>query len=547
MIIQERANQLYYLVTDSDPSARVARTGHSLLIPALLMLLCSCSARDHAIAEREGNRIRSEKVAVVDRFRREQLVQPDAAVSHREPTPTEIDVPESLDLSTALTIATRYSRSYQSQRESLFLSALSLGLTRRDFLRPVFNSTASFTASDGSDRDYQDVAALSIGGSLMLFTGGSLAINANSSLNTSDDPLAVLPQAANTSASLSISQPLLRGAGHDLAFESLTQAERSLLYRARDFELYRQDFVIQITEKYFGLISQQKKLTNTRENIDGQRFAWEQAKALFRLGRGNSLDVFRAEQALLEAQNSGLDAEQIFSLSIDRFKIDLGLPTSVEFVIQDKFPDVTPFEMDLDGAVEAALHNRLDLRTTRDQLEDAERGLNIASNSLLPSLSLSLGYSAAADPEFRFSDLNIDDSDDYSVGLVMEIPLDRKSQINNFRSAEISLDQAYRELDRQRDEVILEVRDSLRTLKQRKDQIELGVKKIQSVTFSVEKAEIDQVRGTGTNRDVVEATNSLTAAKNDQLDRIVAHEIQLLRLQKQLGLLFVNEDGLVAK
>jgi hypothetical protein len=46
---------------------------------------------------------------------------------------------------------------------------------------------------------------------------------------------------------------------------------------------------------------------------------------------------------------------------------------------------------------------------------------------------------------------------------------------------------------------------------------------------------------------VVEATNSLTAAKNDQLDRIVAHEIQLLRLQKQLGLLFVNEDGLVAK
>ena len=547
MIIRERAGQLCFLVTDSDPSAQVARTGHCLLIAALLMLLCSCSARDHAIAEREGNRIRSEKVAVVDRFRREQLVQPDAAVSHREPTPTEIDVPESLDLSTALTIATRYSRSYQSQRESLFLSALSLGLTRRDFLRPVFNSTASFTASDGSDRDYQDVAALSIGGSLMLFTGGSLAINANSSLNTSDDPLAVLPQAANTSASLSISQPLLRGAGHDLAFESLTQAERSLLYRARDFELYRQDFVIQITEKYFGLISQQKKLTNTRENIEGQRFAWEQAKALFRLGRGNSLDVFRAEQALLEAQNSGLDAEQIFSLSIDRFKIDLGLPTSVEFVIQDKFPDVTPFEMDLDGAVEAALHNRLDLRTTRDQLEDAERGLNIASNSLLPSLALSLGYSAAADPKFPFSDLNIYDSDDYSVGLVMEIPLDRKSQINNFRSAEISLDQAYRELDRQRDEVILEVRDSLRTLKQRKDQIELGVKKIQSVTFSVEKAEIDQLRGTGTNRDVVEATNSLTAAKNDQLDRIVAHEIQLLRLQKQLGLLFVNEDGLVAK
>lgn len=510
------------------------------------MLWSGCAARDHAIAERDGNRIQDEKIAEVERFRREQLIDPSAPETTQQPTVVDIEVPDILDLNSAIIIATRHSRSFQSQRESLFLSALSLGLTRRDFLRPVFNSTASFTASDGSDQEYQDVAALSLGGSQMLFTGGTLSFGSQSSLISSDDPLADR-QTSNVSASLSVTQPLLRGAGHDVAFESLNQAERGLLYRARAFELFRQDFVIQITEKYFGLISQQKKLVNTRENIDGQQFAWEQAKALFRLGRGNSLDVFRAEQALLEAQSSGLDSDQAFSLSIDQFKIDLGLSTNVEFVIQDDFPVVTPFEMNLDGAVEAALHNRLDLRTTRDQLEDAERGLNIATNSLLPSLGLSVGYSAAADPKDRFSDLTIGDSADYSVGLVMEIPLDRRSQRNQFRSAEISLDQARRELDRQRDEVILEVRDSLRTLQQRKDQIELGVKKIQSVTFSVEKAEIDQLRGTGTNRDVVEATNSLTDAKNGQLDRIVAHEIQLLRLQKQLGLLFVNDDGLVAK
>ncbi|MEO2150017.1 MAG: TolC family protein [bacterium] len=520
--------------------------GVAILILLPMILLPSCAARDHAIAELEGNRIQGEKMAEVDRFRREQLIDPASAVITQDAKVVDIEVPDILDLDSAIRIATRHSRSFQSQRESFFLSALSLGLTRRDFLRPVFNSTASFSASDGSEQNYQDVAALSLGGSQMLFLGGTLSFDTHASLLNSDDPLAD-SQTSNLSTSLSLTQPLLRGAGHDFAFETLNQAERNLLYRARDFELFRQEFVIQITEKYFGLISQQKKLANTHENIEGQMFAWEQAKALFRLGRGNSLDVFRAEQALLEAQSSGLDAEQTFSLSIDRFKIDLGLPTNVEFVIQDDFPQVTPFQMDLEGAVEAALHNRLDLRSTRDQLEDAERGLNIATNSLLPSLGLSLGYSAAADPKYRFSDLTIDDADDYSVGLVMEIPLDRQGQRNNFRSAEISLDQARRELDRQRDEVILEVRDSLRTLQQRKAQIELGLKKIQSVTFSVEKAEIDQLRGTGTNRDVVEATNSLTDAKNGQLDRIVAHEIQLLKLQQQLGLLFVDEDGLVAR
>ncbi|NRA76471.1 MAG: TolC family protein [Planctomycetes bacterium] len=510
------------------------------------MAISSCASRDHAIANLEGNSIRAEKIAEVERFRSEQLIDPADPSITRKTADSAIEVPEILDLNSAIIIATKYSRSFQSQRESLFLSALSLGLTRRDFLRPVFDSSASFNASNGSGQEYQDVTALSLGGSQLLFTGGTISVNANSSLATSEDPAAAI-QSSNASFSVSVNQPLLRGAGHDIAFESLTQAERSLLYQARSFELFRQDFVIQITDKYFSLISQQKKLANTRENIEGQRFAWEQAKALFRLGRGNSLDVFRAEQALLEAQNSGIDSEQAFHFAIDQFKVDLGLPIDVEFVLQDNFPEVTPFEMNLDGAVVAALHNRLDLRTTRDQLEDAERDLSIATNSLLPSLDLSLGYSSAAEEKFRFSDLTINDEVDYSVGLVMEIPLDRKSRRISFRSAEISLDQARRDLDRQQDEVILEVRDSLRTLQQRKVQIELGEKKILSVTFSVEKAEIDQIRGTGTNRDVVEATNSLTDAKNDQLDRIVAHEIQLLRLHKQVGLLFVDEDGMVAK
>ncbi|MEE2889281.1 MAG: TolC family protein [Planctomycetota bacterium] len=542
-----RATRSWSLVVEPDASSgRVCALLSAVVLFGTLLTISSCASRDHAIANLEGNSIRAEKIAEVERFRSEQLIDPSDPSITRETADSAIEVPEILDLNSAIIIATKYSRSFQSQRESLFLSALSLGLTRRDFLRPVFDSSASFNASNGSGQEYQDVTALSLGGSQLLFTGGTISVNANSSLATSEDPAAAI-QSSNASYSVSVNQPLLRGAGHDIAFESLTQAERSLLYQARSFELFRQDFVIQITDKYFSLISQQKKLVNTRENIEGQRFAWEQAKALFRLGRGNSLDVFRAEQALLEAQNSGIDSEQAFHLAIDQFKVDLGLPIDVEFVLQDNFPEVTPFEMNLDGAVEAALHNRLDLRTTRDQLEDAERDLSIATNSLLPSLDLSLGYSSAAEEKFRFSDLTLNDEVDYSVGLVMEIPLDRKSRRISFRSAEISLDQARRDLDRQQDEVILEVRDSLRTLQQRKVQIELGEKKILSVTFSVEKAEIDQIRGTGTNRDVVEATNSLTDAKNDQLDRIVAHEIQLLRLHKQVGLLFVDEDGMVAK
>jgi outer membrane protein len=327
----------------------------------------------------------------------------------------------------------------------------------------------------------------------------------------------------------------------------LTKAERNRLNTARQFELFRQSFVIQISQKFFGLLSQKKQLVNTEENIAGQQFAYDQAKALFRIGTGSSLDVFRAEQALLVAQNNGLNAEQQFLLDIDNFKIDLGISTDVEIIVGGEFPAVSAFALDPDQAEKAALNNRLDLLTSRDQLEDARRQLDLARNGLLPSLGLTVDFSSFSDPQLGFGDLELGDDEDYSVGVALELPFDRLARRNSFRSSEISLEQAQRRLDQAEDEISIEVRSSLRTLEQLKFQIEIGKKSIESFSFTVEKAEIDQLRGLGTNRDVVEASNSLTDAKNDQLDRIVSHEIQLLRLQNQLGLLFVDEKGTVSQ
>ncbi len=511
-----------------------------------MMTLSSCAERDHRIATIQGTDIRIEKQQEVERFRKEQLIDPTVSSIEGDPEIADEAVSESLDLEAAILLATEHNRDYKSQRESFFQSALALGVTRRDFLRPVFSGSVSFNTSDGTSQDYQEVTSLSLGGTQFFYTGGTLSMSASASRSRLESAAAVDP-AADGSFSATFTQPLLRGQGHDIAFESLTQAERNLLYTARQFEIYRQNFVIQITQSFFDLLSQEMQLVNTQENIDGQQFAYDQAKALFRIGTGSSLDVFRAEQALLVAQNSALNAQQQFLLDLDNFKIELGISTDRMIGLEGEFPEVSAFQMDPDQAVAAALNNRLDIRTTRDQLEDAGRRVDVARNGLLPSLGLTVGYSSFSDPQFDFDDLELGDDESYSVGVALELPFDRISRRNSFRNAEISLDQAERRLDQAEDEISIQVRGSLRTLEQLRFQIEIGKKTIESFSFTVEKAEIDQLRGLGTNRDVVEAKNSLTDAKNDQLDRIVNHEIQLLRLQNQLGLLFVDEKGTVSQ
>ncbi|OUU20659.1 MAG: hypothetical protein CBC13_10325 [Planctomycetia bacterium TMED53] len=509
---------------------------------ALLILISGCSAMDHRWAQEQGESIRDEVVSEVARFRSEELIDPiheaEEVVDEEAPILTE-----QVTLESALQLGTLLNRGYINQREALFQSALSLGVVRRDFLRPVFSGSLSYDVSGSSDDDeLSKVTGLSLNGQQYLFTGGRLSVSVGSD-RIDDGSANVRDYSGNFSAS--ISQPLLRGAGRNIPYDALTDAERNLLYTARNFEGYRQEFAIQITQKFYSLLSQKIQLANAEENVRGQQFAYDQAKALFRLGTGSSLDVFRAEQALLVAQNSQSNANEQFKTALDSFKIDLGISIDSQIELVGEFPELTDFAIPLDQALNAAMNNRLDLLSARDQLEDAEVDLELRRNGLLPDLNLNLRYGSSSLVADSFSGIDWDESDSFSAGLNLEIPLDRMARRNAFRNSEIALEREIRDFDLKEQQVRLEVQAALRQLDQLKFQLEIGSRAIESLSLTVEKAEIDQTRGTVTNRDVVEAQAALTDAKNAQLDRIVAHEIQILEIYRLLGLLFVSEEGMI--
>lgn len=527
------------LATVAAPASRLSLC---LALCLLLAIAAGCSYSQDS-ATREGDRIQAEKVDAVTEFRSNELIDPRDTPAPEEGTEPAIEVPDPLTLSDAIRIATENNRDYQSRRETLFLAALDLGLTRRDFLRPVFDGSVNWQLTDGSELDSSDVTALTIGGDYLLYTGGTLRADGTVVMRH-DAAVPGADQETNGSVTFALEQPLLQGAGHSIAFETLTQGERDLLYAARDFELYRLEFVVTITDDYYRLLSQERQLENTRKNIERQNFAYEQAQALFSIGRGDKLSVFRAEQSLFSAQNQLLTDEQAYRVAIDRFKIELGLPTSVEFDVEDELPTVNELVVDLRAAVEAALHNRLDVRTERERVEDQERRVRIAKNALMPNFDLTASYTKNTDAETSLAGLDFIE-EIAAVGLNLEIPFDRKPQRNAYRDSLVTLDQVRRNRDRFEDEVVLEVRNLIGALDQRRAQIEIGTREIESLKLSAEKAQLEVEQGTVTNRDLTEAIDDLTQAENQQLERIVDHEIARLTLLRQLGLLFVDASGRV--
>lgn len=165
-----------------------------------------------------------------------------------EKTPPEKKQPYLLTLDQSVELALFNSREYQSAVEGLYLAALPVTEERFSFAAQgfafgqVIREQAGPLSKDGSQNTW---AGNATGGFTKLFSTGALLL-----VQFANQTVVNLGTLANaqarflsqSTASLDIVQPFLRGGGRAVTLEPLTQAERNLLYAVRDYARFRQGF-----------------------------------------------------------------------------------------------------------------------------------------------------------------------------------------------------------------------------------------------------------------------------------------------------------------
>lgn len=445
--------------------------------------------------------------------------------------------PERLTLAEALAIAVRHNRDYRTQQEALYQAGLDLTQVRFDF-GPQLSSTLAYGWSDQERGEGRQSASAAGTLSQILPSGGTASLNGSLSASY---PEGASEQSFGSSLSLGLAQPLLRGVGRMVSHEALTQAERTLLYSLRAFELFRQDFSIGLAESYYGLVSFQQTLANQERTYLEAVYDREKAEALRQVDRNTDEQVFRARRREVVTQAALIDARADYRRALDEFKIQLGLPTTANLDVVALEPPYEAVELEADSAVEAALHNRLDVVTSRQLAEDAERRAFLAENGLLPQLDLNLqGSLAGADPRLQKAWA---DEWAFTGGLALQLPLQLKRERNAYRQALILRDQAQRAFELTRDRIGLEVRDQLRQLQSVDQQIEIQVAQVSQEERAVTVTEIRYEAGVLDNRDLLEARQGLIDAQNSLIRLKVDHFIRRLRLLRTMGLLQIDSEG----
>jgi outer membrane protein TolC len=451
-----------------------------------------------------------------------------------------------LSLIDALDVAAENSRDFQRQKESLYLTALSLTRSRHDF---------SWIFGAGGDAE---VNGEGDNGEANAVLGDSLSAAATSTAGTR-----VVASFVNTFLrsiihgggfdgssilNLTLTQPLLRGSGRRIVREPLTQAERDVIYAMRDFERFRTDFAVSVVGEYWNIVRQMADLANVEANYASLERDRERIDELFAAGRATITDLGRAKQSVFSADAQRVAAKNRLQSALDRFKLTLGLPITAQIDLDpselDKLNAIGVADVALteDAALQLALQRRLDHRTTVDEVEDAGRRILVAEDAL----NMAIDFTAALNvPAADGRGLNLDWSRvNWSAGFELDLALDKLTERNAYRSALISFDSAMRAREQSEDQVGADVRTALRNIQSAMDSYRIQTGAAEVARQRVESTTDLYDAGRVAARELLEAKDAQLQAQLDLTAAIVDYAIARLDLMNNLEAIALQPSGL---
>ena len=291
---------------------------------------------------------------------------PTASVSYDRTLKTN-EQPYLIKLEQATQLSLFNSREYQDRREDLYASALPVTVERFSFVAQFFateRAVREVTGSKTSDGAGKRWKLDSDGGFTKLFPSGALLL-----VRLANRLVVELGNNGKPTVSLSnftaeLTQPLLQGGGYAFTMESLTQAERNLLYAVRSYARFRSVYYTYLAggndnlfnspysfaglslrgigptlsapgQGFYPTLLLNYLTRNEESNIAGLERYWRTYQAFEEGGDVSRLQVDQVEQQLLTGRSRLLQRRLDQQNALDSFKIQLGLPTPLPLELDD--------------------------------------------------------------------------------------------------------------------------------------------------------------------------------------------------------------------
>lgn len=416
------------------------------------------------------------------------------------------DVPDHLDLPTALLYAVDHNYAVRQARERL-REQEGLILEVKGTVRPNVSLNSSYSLTDEALRADQ------IPLPDLMPSGGQ----------------------AHWSIALEVRQLLYSGGGARAALEAQELVRRSGLL---ELQAVLNDQLLQVRTKFYEVLLRREQIQVQEENVRLLEQQLETARNRFEAGSVSNFDVLQAEVEMANAQPPLIRVRNDFRIAIEELRQLLGYDNRAgrneqrvpEFV---GALEVEPVSYDLSGALRAAREHRPELRQLEVIEQAREVGVRIARSEYRPDLSFVGGYQLR---RHTFSDRFRDSVDGWTVGLESNWALwsggTTRGRVIQARS---QLEQARLLRAETLLAVDVEVRRALSSLQEATELAAAAGRVVDQAEEALRLADARYGAGTTTQLDVLTARVALTQARENQLQANYRHNLAVATLRRALG------------
>ena len=316
--------------------------------------------------------------------------------------------------------------------------------------------------------------------------------------------------------------------------EELNLRTAELSHAAARSALRRQRVQLEsrVVNAYYDLVQSARQLEIQRQRLEQSQAALELARRKFEIGLIAEVEALRLQVDELRAQAEYAEAATRIESRRDALRQVLAMDVDTPLAVSTRV-DLTILSVDEKTAIAIALDRRTDMEQQRLWTNMARVDLKRTAQSLGPSATLNArvnltGRGPDPDDVGRTLERSLI-SANVRVGLPLVDGGRRRGQV---RQAEIDLQQRVLTEEQVRQQVVLEVREAVRTVQEAERQIRLlnAALEVAERTFEVEQSRFEL--GLANSQELLDAQTDLTQSRTSALNAVVSYRraLQDLRL-----------------
>lgn len=390
----------------------------------------------------------------------------------------------------------------------------------------------------------QEFGSLTPGFRLPLRTGGIAQAQLPIQRVETNNQFATLNPAYTSDLELTLSQPLLEGAGRRIATHSIRIAsfERQIVESRTTLAVIAQ--LAAVDRAYWRLYAAWESLAVAQQQLELAASQLERAERQLDAGRVAEIEVIRAEAGVAERVEGVIVAENAVLRTQRELKRRVNAPglgvRTDTLVLPETDPNPVRYDVDRQRMLAAAMANRMELLELELRLLADAANIELAENRRLPTLDLDLTYrfnGLGEDLGDSFEQTAENDFEDWAVGLRFETPIDNGQARASLRRAVLTRLQRIGSQEARQQTIRQEVLDAI-------DEIETAWQRIlatrQSVVVNRRALEAEQRQfnlGRSTTLDVLDAQARFAQSELAEIQSIVDYQIAQVALAEATGTL----------